>query len=101
LDGEQAEAVGLLALVAGQDVEPGDAEGSWRIARKVAADRVISVVDPQARHMHKSVSSYRDGYQAHLAVEPETGLVTAAALTRPTRLTVPPGCRWWPGRRQG
>jgi IS5 family transposase len=81
LKGEQAEAVGLLALVAGQDVEPGDAEGSWRVARKVAADRVISVVDPQARHMHKSVSSYRDGYKAHLAAEPETGLVTAAALT--------------------
>jgi Transposase DDE domain len=42
---------------------------------------VISVVDPDARHMHKSVSSYRDGYKAHLAVEPETGLVTRAALT--------------------
>jgi IS5 family transposase len=81
LDAEQAEAVGLLALVAGQDVEPGRVEGSWRIARKVAADRVISVVDPDARHIHKSRSSYRDGYKAHLAVEPETGLVTAAALT--------------------
>jgi IS5 family transposase len=81
LDSEQAEAVGLLALVAGQDVEPGEVEGSWRIARKVAADRVISVVDPDARHMHKSRSSYRDGYKAHLAAEPETGLVTAAALT--------------------
>ena len=81
LDGDQAEAVGLLGLVAGQDVEPGDAEGTWRIARKVAADRVISVVDPQARHLHNSVSSYRDGYKAHLAAEPETGLVTAAALT--------------------
>ena len=31
--------------------------------------------------MHKSRSSYRDGYKAHLAVEPETGLVCAAALT--------------------
>ena len=31
--------------------------------------------------MHKSRSEYRDGYKAHLAVEPETGLVTAAALT--------------------
>jgi hypothetical protein len=60
---EQAEAVGLLALVAGQDVEPGEQEGTWRIARTVAPDRVISVVDPQARHMHKSVSSYRDGYK--------------------------------------
>ena len=31
--------------------------------------------------MHKSVSEYRDGYKAHIAVEPETGLVTACDLT--------------------
>jgi transposase len=61
LDATQAEAVGLLGLVAGQDVEPGEQAGTFRIARKVAADRVISVVDPDARHMHKSRSSYRDG----------------------------------------
>ena len=29
-------AVGLLALVAGQDVEPGDGDGTWRIARSTA-----------------------------------------------------------------
>ncbi len=81
LTAEQIDAVGLLALVAGQDVEPGADEGTWRIARHVAPDRVISTVDPEARHMHKSVSEYRDGYKAHIAVEPETGLVTAAALT--------------------
>jgi IS5 family transposase len=101
LDGEQAEAVGLLALVAGQDVEPGDAEGSWRIARKVAADRVISVVDPQARHMHKSVSSYRDGSKAHLAVEPETGLVTAAALTPANAADGPTGVSLVAGEAPG
>jgi hypothetical protein len=81
LDATQAEAVGLLGLVAGQDVEPGEQAWSFRVACKVAADRVISMVDPEARHMHKSRSSYRDGYKAHLAVEPETGLVTAVALT--------------------
>jgi IS5 family transposase len=81
LSGDQADAVGLLALVAGQDVEPGEEEGTWRIAQRVAPDRVISTVDPEARHMHKSQSVYRDGYKAHLAVEPETGLITAAALT--------------------
>src|SRR2546425_1448376 len=81
LTAEQSDAVGLLGLVAGQDVEPGEAEGTWRIAQKVAPDRVISTVDPEARHMHKSQSSYRDGYKAHLAVEPETGIVTAASLT--------------------
>ena len=31
--------------------------------------------------MHKSRSVYRDGYKAHIAVEPETGLITATALT--------------------
>ena len=81
LEGADAEALALLALVAGQDVEPGDEEGSWRIADRVAKDRVISVVDPESRHMHKSVSSYRDGYKAHIAVEPKTGIVTAAELT--------------------
>jgi len=78
---EGRDALGLLALVAGQDVEAGEEEGTWRIARQVAKDRVISVVDPESRHMHKSRSEYRDGYKAHLAVEPETGLVTAAVLT--------------------
>ena len=81
LTSEQRDAVGLLALVAGQDVEPGETEGTWRIAQKVAPDRVISTVDPEARHMHKSSSTYRDGYKAHLSVEPETGLITAASLT--------------------
>jgi hypothetical protein len=57
LDAEQAEAVALLALVAGQDVEPGERPGSWRITRKVAKDRVISTVDPQARHAHKTARS--------------------------------------------
>jgi hypothetical protein len=47
----------------------------------VAPDRIISTVDPEARHMHKSRSEYRDGYKAHIAIEPETGLVTAGALT--------------------
>jgi len=79
-DAEANSALGLLALVAGQDVEQGE-DGTWRIAQKVAPDRVISTVDPEARHMHKSVSEYRDGYKAHIAIEPETGLVTAAALT--------------------
>ena len=81
LDAEQADAVGLLALVAGQDVEPGDDEGTWRIAERVAPDRVISTVDPESRHMHKNRTEYRDGYKAHIAIEPETGLITAAALT--------------------
>jgi len=73
--------VGLLALIAGQDVEPGAKEGTWRIANKVAKDRVISTVDVEARHGHKSTAVRTDGFKAHLATEPDTGIVTALKLT--------------------
>ncbi len=76
LEAEQAEAVALLALVAGQDVEPGQRPGTWRIARQVAHGRVISTVDPQARHTRKTSADKRDGYKAHIAAEPVSGLVT-------------------------
>jgi IS5 family transposase len=81
LDRAQSEAVGLLALVAGQDVEPGDTEGTWRIIPATMPGRIVSTVDTESRHVHKSVSVYRDGYKAHVAVEPSTGLVTDCALT--------------------
>ena len=81
-----AEALALLALVAGQDVEPVEdsdgTDGRWRIAQRVAPDRVISIVDPDARHAHKTVHRRQDGFKAHLAVEPDTGLVTGCALTK-------------------
>jgi hypothetical protein len=80
-----ADALGLLALVAGQDVEPADGsdgtDGRWRIARKVAPDRVISTVDPEARHTRKSKSKRRDGFRGHAAAEPETGLITDCEMT--------------------
>ncbi len=77
---KQADAVALLALVAGQDVEPGDGPGRWRIAERTAPDRIISTVDPEARHAHKTRRAYRDGYKAHVAAEPDTGLVTACDI---------------------
>jgi hypothetical protein len=81
-----AAALALLALVAGQDVEPAEGsdgtDGRWRIARRVAPDRVISTVDPDARHTRKSPEARRDGYRAHVAAEPETGIITDEALTK-------------------
>jgi hypothetical protein len=86
LDGRAAEAVALLALIAGQDVEPAGGsdgtDGRWRIARKTAGDRVVSVVDPESRHVHKSQSQRHDGYKAHVAIEPDTGLFTGGKLTK-------------------
>ena len=101
LSDEQANAVGLLALVAGQDVEPGHGDGTWRIAQRVAPDRVISTVDPDTRHMHKSRSVYRDGYKAHIAVEPETGIITATALTPANAGDGPTGITLLDGEKRG
>lgn len=80
LDPDASRAVELLAVVAGQDVEQG-ADGRHRIVRKVARDRVISTVDPQARHGHKSQHRRFDGYKAHLAVDPDSEIITAVAVT--------------------
>jgi hypothetical protein len=43
---------------------------------------VVSIVDPEARHARKSRSKRRDGYPAHLASDPETGIITDERLTR-------------------
>jgi hypothetical protein len=85
LDAKAAEAVALLALVAGQDVEPVEGsdgtDGRWWIARQVAPERVISTVDPEARHAHKTCARHQDSYMAHVKVEPDTGPITGCALT--------------------
>ena len=84
--GKPADAVALLALVAGQDVEPAEdsdgTDGRWRIARATAPDRVISTVDPDTRHAHKTRERRQDGFKAHVVVEPDTGLTTVCALTK-------------------
>jgi transposase len=80
LTGGVQQAAELLALVAGQDLEQG-ADGGFRIARKVARDRVISTVDTQARHGHKSRARTFDGYKTHLAADPDDELITNVAVT--------------------
>ena len=43
---------------------------------------MISTVDPDARHAHKTVQARQDGFKAHMAVEPDTGIITDCALTK-------------------
>ena len=57
-------------------------DGRWRITRKVTGGRVISTVDPEARHTRKSPENRRDGYRAHVAACPQTGIITGERLTR-------------------
>lgn len=74
------QAAALLATVVGQDLETTE-DGAFRIARKVAKDRVISTVDPEARHGHKTAARGFDGYKGHLAIDPESEIVTATEVT--------------------
>jgi hypothetical protein len=69
-----------LGTVVGQDIETGD-DGIFRIARKVAKDRVISVVDPDARHGHKTAARKFDGYKGHISVDPDSEVITATVVT--------------------
>ncbi|MCA1681739.1 MAG: transposase [Actinobacteria bacterium] len=80
LDEVAAQAAALLATVLGQDLQEGD-DGVFRIARRVAKDRVISTVDPQARHGHKTAARGFDGYQGHVAMDPDSEIITATTVT--------------------
>ena len=75
-----AEAATLLATVLGQDLDEG-ADGVFRIARRVARDRIISTVDPDARHGHKTSAHGFDGYKGHVAIDPDAELITATAVS--------------------
>src|SRR6266567_2897461 len=75
-----AQAAELLATVTGQDLEQ-DAAGVFKIARRVAPDRVISTVDPQARHGHKTSARGFDGYKGHIAIDPDSEIITATEAT--------------------
>ena len=75
-----AEAAELLATVVGQDLEE-PAGGTSRIARRWAKDRVISTVDPEARHGHKTSARGFDGYKGHVAVDPDSEIITDTAVS--------------------
>jgi hypothetical protein len=80
LTGPVGQAGQLLATVLGQDLEE-SADGVFRIARRVAPDRVISTVDPQARHGRKSSAHGFDGYKAHVGIDPDSEIITATTVT--------------------
>jgi Transposase DDE domain/Transposase domain (DUF772) len=79
--GEQVgQASQLLATVLGQDLEATE-DGTLRIARRVAKDRVISTVDPEARHGHKTAARGFDGYKGHAAIDPDSEIITDTAVS--------------------
>jgi Transposase DDE domain/Transposase domain (DUF772) len=83
LDPRTAEAAMLLATVTGQDIEE-TTDGRFRIFQGTAPDRVISTVDPEARHGHKTAAHGFDGYKAHVAIDPDSEVICAAEVSPAT-----------------
>jgi hypothetical protein len=77
---ELCEAAELLATVVGQDLEESD-DGTLRIAQRVAKDRVISTVDAEARHGHKTAARGFDGYKGHVGLDPDSEIITGTKVT--------------------
>jgi len=80
LTGAVLDAAQMLATVVGQDLVEGD-DGVFRIVRGVAVDRVISTIDPDARHGHKTQSKGFDGYKGHIAEDPDSEIITNTVVT--------------------
>jgi hypothetical protein len=74
------EAACLLLTVLGQDLEERE-DGVFAIAHQVAPDRIISTVDPETRHGHKTAAHGFDGYKGHVAIDPDSELITATTVT--------------------
>jgi hypothetical protein len=81
LEPEVPQSAALLASVTGQDLEQDEA-GVFRIARRVAPDRVISTVGPDARHGHKTSARGFDGYKGRIAADPDSEIITATQVRR-------------------
>jgi len=82
------EHVRLLRELVAQDLEPDPNDpngGRLRIRDGVAAERIISIEDPQMRHGRKSKSKRFNGYKRHLAADLDTRLILACAITPANR----------------
>jgi transposase len=77
-DKELVAAAEVLAQILAQDIERDD--NGPRLKRGVAADRLISVHDPELRHGRKSRSQRFNGHKAQIAVDTDSQLVTAVEV---------------------
>jgi hypothetical protein len=70
-----------LVRVVSNDLEADDA-GRLVIAERVAADRLVSITDPEARHGRKTKSQTFNGFKVHLLGDVVSGLVLSVAVTK-------------------
>jgi transposase len=72
------EAADLLAQLLLQDIDRTAAGAALKDG--TSPNRIVSVHDPDMRHGHKSASVRFEGHKAAVAVDPESQLITAAAI---------------------
>jgi len=78
--------VDTLVQIRTQDLEPDPSGGGkTRIRRGVAAERRVSVEDPDMRHGRKSKTKLFNGYKRHIALDLDTDLIMAGAITPANR----------------
>ncbi|MEO8527077.1 MAG: transposase [Caldimonas sp.] len=70
-----------LVRVVSDDLET-NSQGQLVIAERVAADRIVSITDPEARHGRKSKSQTFKGFKVHLLGEVVSGLIASVAVTK-------------------
>lgn len=76
--------IAALHEIRAQDLEP-CAEGGLQIRQGVAADRRISIEDPDMRHGRKSKSKRFNGYKQHVGTDLDSELIVACAVTPANR----------------
>lgn len=80
LNKQEQELRDILATVAVQDIEQ-QTDGTVKIKKGVAKDRIISTTDPKMRHGRKSSARLFDGYKTHTAMENENDFITEIEIT--------------------
>ena len=77
------DAVDLLRKIREQDLDEAedDSDDGPQIRQGVSKGRTLSVSDPEIRHAHKSNGRLFAGHKAHVAVDTQSGVITALGMS--------------------
>lgn len=76
------ETADMLEKIVKQDIYL-DRDGTYKIIDGTAKDRIISTIDPEMRHGHKTSSKIQDGYKAEIITGGDNGELVIALDTMP------------------
>ena len=80
------ETAGMLEKIVNQDIYL-DGDGTYKIIDGTAKDRIISTIDPEMRHGHKTSSKIQDGYKTEIITGGKNGELVIVLDTMPANNT--------------